>query len=74
MKALRIILGVLAIIPIGLLAYIPSIPSNVYMEDSLATLAYLACGVPILIFNLWIWGAPYTMEDFLGTKDKPKTE
>jgi hypothetical protein len=69
MKVLRIILGILAVIPIGLLAYILSLPPGTYIEDSPATLAYFAFGIPILIFNIWVWAAPQTLEFFFFERD-----
>jgi len=62
MKTFRIALGILAIIPIALLAnkllYYPA----VYDEDSLSTLVYLTIGVPILTLNFWAWEYPEIIE------------
>jgi len=62
MKAFRILLGILAIIP--LLMIVDSIflhPAN-YGESSLGELAYPVIGIPILIFNMWAWLDPEIIE------------
>ncbi len=68
MKTFRIMLGILAIIPIGLLAnkliYYPTI----YDEDSLRTLIYLAIGVPVLTLNFWAWVYPEIIEFYFFGK------
>ena len=54
-KTLRIVLGILAIIPLALLADKIFFRPIDYDENSLRTLAYLVFGVPILTSNLWVW-------------------
>jgi hypothetical protein len=72
MKAFRIILGILAIIPIFLLVDTVSKPAN-YGEVTLGELAYLALGTPIMILNLWAWIEPEIIESyFLHAKDRNK--
>jgi hypothetical protein len=70
MKTLRIILGFLLVIPLGLLTYHFSLPLTEYIEEGLAAFAYFVFGIPILIFNIWVWGAPRSVEDFLFGKEE----
>jgi hypothetical protein len=68
MKAFRIVLGILAIIPIWLLVNTVSKPAT-YGEVTLGELAYLVVGTPIMILNLWAWIEPEIIEFyFLGVK------
>ena len=70
MKTFRIVLGVLAIIPISLLVNSVSQPA-VYGEVTLSELAYLVFGTPISILNLWAWIEPEIIEHyFLGMKNR----
>lgn len=74
MKTFRIVLGILAIIPLVLLADKISFHPTEYDEDSLRTLAFLIIGVPILILNLWAWIHPEIMEFyFAGKEDNEKS-
>lgn len=57
-------------VPVGLLAHHFSLIPSEYTDDGLATLAYIIFGVPILIFNFWVWSSPQTLEDLLFKKDK----
>ena len=41
-----------------------------YEEDSLGLLVYLAVGIPILILNMWAWGAPESLKTYFSKKDK----
>ena len=69
MKTFRIVLGILAIIPVALLTDKLLFHLTEYDEDSLRTLAYLAFGVPILILNYWAWFVPEIIEVyFFGKK------
>ena len=71
MKTFRIVFGILAIIPLALLADKIFFHPTVYDEDSIRTLAFLVLGLPILIFNLWAWIYPEIIEFyFLGKKDQ----
>ncbi len=69
MKTLRIVLGILAIIPIGLLIdniFFHPIPP--YFDDfSIRTLIYHAIGIPILFLNIYVWGIYYV--ENLNTKN-----
>lgn len=51
-KTVRIVLGILAIIPISLIVDSVSRPA-MYSEVTLGELAYLILGTPISILNLW---------------------
>lgn len=50
-KTLRIVLAILAIIPVALLVYNLIFLGNEYGGDSIEELAYLVFGVPILVLN-----------------------
>ncbi len=69
MKIFRIVLGILAIIPIGLLAYKILFHATEYDEHLLRTLVFHAIGVPILILNGLVWLYPEIIEFyFFGKK------
>ena len=71
MKIFRIVVGVLAIIPVAML--VDSLflhPAN-YGLGSLGDLVYPVFGVPILILNMWAWEHPEIIEFFFFGKDKP---
>jgi hypothetical protein len=71
MKTLRIVLGILAIIPLALLADKILFRPTDYDEQSLRTLGYSVIGAPILIFNVWAWIYPQIIDVyFLGNKKK----
>jgi len=72
-KNIRIVLAILAIIPITLLVYnLFFLPAD-YGGDSIWEMAYLIFGVPILIFNYWAWAYPEIIERFLwGNKGDQK--
>ena len=64
-RNIRIVLAVMAIIPIALLVYnLIFLPTD-YGGDSIWEMAYLIFGVPILIFNFWAWAYPEMIERFL---------
>jgi hypothetical protein len=69
MKTLRIVLGILTIIPLGLLADKIFLRPTDYDEQSLRGLAYSVVGVPILIFNIWAWVYPEIIEFYLFGKE-----
>ena len=64
-KNIRIVLAVMAIIPIALLIYNRIFLRIDYGGDSIWEMAYLIFGVPILIFNFWAWSYPEMIEFFL---------
>ena len=69
-KTFRIVLAILAIIPIFLLVDTVSQPAT-YGEVTLGELAYLFLGTPISILNLWAWIEPEMIEQyFLGMKNQ----
>jgi hypothetical protein len=70
MKIFRIVVGILATIPLALLADKLLIYPMEYDEDSMKTLAYLVIGVPILILNFWAWAYPEIIEFYFLGKDK----
>ena len=64
-RNIRIVLAVMAIIPIALLIYNQIFLRIDYGGDSIWEMAYLIFGVPILIFNFWAWSYPEIIERFL---------
>ena len=64
-KNVRIILAILAIIPIVLLFQHLIFAGDVYSEDSIQAMLFLILGVPILVFNFWAWSHPEIIEFFL---------
>lgn len=73
MKTFRIVVGVLAIIPLSLLVDNLFFHPQFYGEGSLGELVYLLIGVPVLILNFWAWSYPEIIEfTFLGMEKKPK--
>jgi len=70
MKVFRIVLGILATIPIFLLVDTVSKPA-IYGEVTLEELAYLVLGTPIMILNLWAWIDPEIIEFYFpGVKQQ----
>jgi hypothetical protein len=69
MKTLRTVLGILAIIPLALLGDNILFRPTYFDEDSLRVLVYMFFGVPILILNFWVWGAPETIEFYFFGKN-----
>lgn len=71
MKIFRIVVGVLAVVPIVLLVDALFLRPANYGEGSLGELAYLVFGVPILILNIWAWVHPEIIEFyFFGKKNE----
>ena len=69
MKTFRIVVGVLAIVPVVML--VDSIflrPAN-YGPGSLGEWTYPVFGVPILILNMWAWVYPEIIEFYFFGKD-----
>ncbi len=64
-KYIRIVLAILAIIPLGLLVYHFISPQAGYGGDSLEELAYIVIGIPILVCNYWAWYCPSMIKNFL---------
>jgi len=60
-KNIRIVLAILAMIPIVLLGQHLIFDG----EDSIQELVFLILGVPILVFNFWAWSYPGIIEFFL---------
>jgi len=63
MKAFRVVLGLLAIIPIWLLVDSVSKPATCG-EITVGELAYVILGSPIMILNLWAWIDPEIIETY----------
>ena len=67
MKTFRIVVGVVAILPLSLLLDKLFFHPQFYGEGSLGEVMYLLIGVPILTLNFWAWTAPEIIEFyFLG--------
>jgi hypothetical protein len=63
-RNLRITLGILAIIPIGLLVYDLVFLRTRPGEDSIQEFAFMVFGIPILVLNYWAWYYPEMIESF----------
>ena len=73
MKTFRIVVGILAILPLALLVD-KIFLNSYYVETSLGELLYPAVGVPILTLNFWAWEYPEIIEFyFLGYEGKDVT-
>ena len=71
MKTFRIVLGVLAILPLVLLLDILFLHPERNCDACIETYIYMFLGLPSLIFNYWAWFEPEMIEfAFLG-KEKP---
>ena len=70
MKTFRIVVSVLAVIPVALLVDALFLHPANYGEGSLGEMAYLVFGVPILILNMWAWIHPEIIEFYFFGKDK----
>ena len=69
-KIIRIVLAVLAIIPIFILAWYFFLVGDSVGGDSIEEMVFTIIGIPILIFNFWAWYYPDLIESFLwGNKD-----
>ena len=69
-KIIRIVLAVLAIIPIIILAWYFFLVGDSVGGDSIEEMVFTIIGIPILIFNFWAWYYPELIENFLwGNKD-----
>jgi hypothetical protein len=69
MKTFGRTVGILAIIPLALLADNLLFHLTDYDEDSLRTLAFLVFSMPILILNLWVWIYPENIEFYFLAKE-----
>ena len=64
---MRVILAVLALVPLGLLVESFLHPES-YGEGTLGDWLFALLGVPILIFNLWVWIDPEIVESYFKGK------
>ena len=69
MKTFRIVVGILAILPLTLLVDSIFLHPYLYAEGSLGELLYLPIGVPILTLNFWAWSYPEIIEFYFFGKD-----
>lgn len=70
MKTFRIVVGLLAIIPVAMLVDALFLHPVNHGSGSLGELLYPAIGIPILIFNMWAWVHPEIIEYYFLGKDK----
>jgi hypothetical protein len=61
MKTFRIVIGILAVIPLYMIVDSLFHPAN-YGLGTLGELLYPIFGIPILIFNMWAWVHPAIIE------------
>lgn len=72
MKTFRIVVGVLALLPLSLLLDNLFFHPQFYEEGSLGEMMYLLIGVPILTLNFWAWSYPELIEFvFFGMEKQP---
>ena len=69
MKTFRIVLGILAVIPLALLMDAIFIYPITDDPNSLRELIFLVFGVPIIILNYWAWAYPRIIELYFFGKD-----
>ena len=67
MKIIKIILGILAIIPIGLIVASIADPKFI-MHNPAAEWVFTLVGIPIFVFNLWVWTEPEIIKTMFGIK------
>ena len=65
MKTFRIILGILAIIPLYMIVDSLFHPAN-YGPGTLGELLFPIFGIPVLIFNLWVWLYPEIIQSYFS--------
>ena len=70
MKIFRIVVGILAIIPVAMIVDSLFLHPGNYGPGSLGELLYPAIGIPILIFNMWAWVHPEIIEFYFLGKEK----
>lgn len=66
MKKFRIVVGILAIIPVAMLVDAIFLNPASYGPGTLGELLYPIFGIPILIFNLWAWVHPEIIEFYFS--------
>jgi hypothetical protein len=67
MITFRIILGILAILPIGLIIASIADPKLTMHNPSIEWI-FLLIGIPILVLNLWAWDAPEVIKKMFNLK------
>ncbi len=73
MKTFRIVVGVLAVIPLALVIDILFFHPERNCDACIETYIYMLLGIPILIFNYWAWFEPEMIEfAFLGKEKQPQ--
>jgi hypothetical protein len=69
MKTFRIVVGILAILPLTLLVDKIFLHPYFYGEGSLGELLYPTVGVPILTLNFWAWSYPEMIEFYFPGRE-----
>ena len=70
MKTFRIVVGVLAIIPLALVIDILFFHPERNCDACITTYMYMLIGIPILILNFWAWSYPEIIEFAFFGKEK----
>ena len=71
LKTLRVVFGVLLILPLALLLFHIFFQADSSAGDALSELIYLVFGLPIMVLNAWAWLEPEVIEFyFLGITHK----
>lgn len=68
MKTLKIILGILAIIPVSLIIASIADPKFI-MHNPAAEWVFILVGILIFVFNLWVWIEPEIIKTIFGMKE-----
>lgn len=69
MKTFRIVIGILAIIPVAMIVDSFFLHPGNYGPGTLGELVFPAIGVPILILNMWVWVHPEIIEYYFLRKE-----
>ncbi len=74
MNIIRIVFGILMVIPLILLAEVTVINPESRFENPLLDVIYAAIGVPIVVINYWAWFHPEMIESFLFGRKRSRTK
>jgi len=69
MKIFRILLGILAVIPLFMFADSLFLHPENYKVGSIGELLFPVIGLPILIINMWAWVEPEIIEFYFFGKE-----
>lgn len=68
MKRLKILLGVLLIIPLALIVVSIADPKAAVNNPTIEWI-FILIGVPSFVFNLWAWTAPHIFKSIFNLRD-----